>query len=368
MENKEILPVNQYTADDEIDLFELFSSLMQQWKWLVGITIVGVMISVVVAMTLAKEYELKARVALPGAADVMELANVSYPGQFEKSDVNKLFQQYVSVLNSRVVFNRFLQQGEWVEEFFPSGVADKSLVSLKSKMKEALVIKVVVPAHKKGSTQAPEVIELAMSGKNEQLTANFVNGYIKYAGHEFLKDIKRNGQRMVASEVLRVNENIVILRTNEIRKRKTRVAQLKDALVIANKVGAKKSAIRLYAEASEQGLAGLTSSALNQDKGLFLLGSDYLNAEIENLQERVSGDPYIKELPSLLKRLDELKEITFDISGVQPYRVDQVAEVDGKAEKPKRALIVAVGTLLAFFVAIFAALIIGAVQRRREAA
>jgi uncharacterized protein involved in exopolysaccharide biosynthesis len=84
------------------------------------------------------------------------------------------------------------------------------------------------------------------------------------------------------------------------------------------------------------------------------------------LKARKSGDPYIAELPALLKKLDKLENLTFDFAGSKLYRLDKKAAVDGKAEKLKRALIVAVGSVLAFWMAIFIALIMGAVKRRRE--
>ncbi len=63
--------------------------------------------------------------------------------------------------------------------------------------------------------------------------------------------------------------------------------------------------------------------------------------------------------------MTKLESLTFDFSGVQLYRWDKKASIDGKAEKPKRALIVAVGGVLSGFIAIFVALIAGAVKRRR---
>ncbi|PCH84455.1 MAG: hypothetical protein COB89_04585 [Piscirickettsiaceae bacterium] len=101
---------------------------------------------------------------------------------------------------------------------------------------------------------------------------------------------------------------------------------------------------------------------------MFLLGSEYLKGEIESLQKRTSDDAFIEELPTLFKRIDELNKMTFDFAEVQPYRLDKIAEVDGKAEKPKRALIVAVGGVLSGFIAIFVALIVGAVKRRKALA
>jgi uncharacterized protein involved in exopolysaccharide biosynthesis len=52
---------------------------------------------------------------------------------------------------------------------------------------------------------------------------------------------------------------------------------------------------------------------------------------------------------------------------VKLYTLDQQAVTDDQAEKPKRALIVAVGGVLSFFMAVFVALIAGAIQRRKSA-
>ena len=114
-----------------------------------------------------------------------------------------------------------------------------------------------------------------------------------------------------------------------------------------------------------------------ENKVLYVKGISAIKKQIEEtkndvslaaLKARTNDDPYIAELPTLLNKLEKLQKLTFDFKGVKLYRLDKKAIADGKAEKPRRALIVAVGTVLAFFVAIFAALIIGAVKRRRDVA
>jgi len=112
-----------------------------------------------------------------------------------------------------------------------------------------------------------------------------------------------------------------------------------------------------------------------QNKALHIKEISGLKKQIEEakndvklaaLKTRKNDDPYIGELPVLLRKLDKLQKLTFDFSGAKLYRLDKKASIDGKAEKPKRALIVAVGSVLAFFVAVFAALTISAVKRRKE--
>jgi len=69
---------HQYQPDDEIDLFELFSSLCQQWRILVGITLVGIVLSVTVALLMPKQYVVEALVALPEEAQAIVLTNKGY--------------------------------------------------------------------------------------------------------------------------------------------------------------------------------------------------------------------------------------------------------------------------------------------------
>lgn len=90
-----------------------------------------------------------------------------------------------------------------------------------------------------------------------------------------------------------------------------------------------------------------------------------------SLKARVNDDPFIAGLQPLLNKLNRLNErksqmaSAGDMVGQKIYRLDKKAVVDGKAEKPKRALIVAVGGLLSLFVGIFVALIAGAIKRRK---
>ena len=86
------------------------------------------------------------------------------------------------------------------------------------------------------------------------------------------------------------------------------------------------------------------------------------------LKERKNDDPFIEEFLPLVSKLDRLKSLTFDFTGAKLYRLNKAATMDGQAEKPKRALIVAVGSVMSLFIGLFVALIVGAVKRRKAVA
>jgi len=313
---------------------------------------------------------------LPDVSTAMELLDKGYSRQTDNRDnrdnrdidreAEKVFHEFYSTLGSRVVFNQFLQEGRWVEKIYSSGIKGQSLSLMQSKIKDELSIEVIAPKQpKKGAALAPRIIELKMMGLNETLIATFVNDYIDYVGVLVLTELKKSGKKLSSLEAIKIRKEIGLLRDQEKLARKAKIIRLREALVVAEKVGVEKpDTVRLYSEANEGDLAGITASALSE--GLFLMGTEYLTVEIELLQARVSGDSFIDGFLDLEKRSKELGLMTFDFSELKPYRVIKVAEPDGKAEKPKRALIVTVGSILAFFIAVFVALIIGAVKRRRE--
>ena len=177
-----------------------------------------------------------------------------------------------------------------------------------------------------------------------------------------------------------------------------KLVRLQEALNIATKMKI-KSPTTIESLGRKQMASSSTDVTItsNTRNDLFLLGPTYLATEIKNvksrkgnlllvpeisginkqieelknnvrlavLKERKNDDPFIEGLLPLVSKLDRLESLTFDFTGAKLYRLDKAAMADGKAEKPKRALIVAVGSVLSLFVGVFVALIAGAVKRRK---
>jgi chain length determinant protein (polysaccharide antigen chain regulator) len=385
LENKNIEIAGRYTADDEIDLFELFDSLFQQWHWWVGITLVGVAISIVVAFSMPKQYEVTAQVTLPELSDVMRVVNNSYAEQDIGKDVErnvernvgleaeKLFQHYYHTLISPIYLNRFVEQGGWLEKIYGSEIIDDNRNYLKSEVRGDVKITVVSPKKpKKGEELPPRVIGVALTGLDEALTADFISQYIDYTSNSLLEEIKKTGRQQVVAEIEKIRADINILRLEAKIEREAQLVKLRDSLFLAKKVGIEKpDSIRLFTQANQRSISGLTSSLsdLNDEgKDLFLMGSEYLEGEIDNLLTREKDDPYISGLLPLIKRMKQLENLSFDFSGVKLYTLDQQAVIDGKAEKPKRFLIITVGSVLSLFIGVFVALFVSTLKRRKTLA
>ena len=368
MESKNMAVKEQSQSDDEIDLFELFSSLAQQWRWVAGITAIGVMTSLVVALSIPKEYEVGALVVLPSQPDASLISN---RGIVKKTPQN-LFQEYHIRLLSSSNLDNYLQQNDWLSKISPQLINTKNNNELTARLRERLKIDVTQPQKTKGnSVREARELALTMYGEDESLVVDFINGYIRFTGEAMLAAIKKDGKRLKALEIEKINQSIDLLRADANRRLTSRVLMLNDALVLAKKIGVKKpNSIQLLPNQSGSGSGsgsggGVVVNSVSSRSDLFLQGSEYLMGEINNIQQRKLSDAYIPALFPLLKRLDELSNVSFDFVEVKPYSLDKPATVDGQAEKPKRAFIVAVGGVLSLFFGMFAALIAGAVKRRK---
>jgi len=386
MEPKHMEVSNQYQPNDEIDLFELFSSLFQQWRCLLGVTLTGVLLAVAIALYIPKEYEVMAQVTLPGLSDVMKVVNNGYSendtgrdtgrdterdtGRDTGRDSEKLFQRYYNRLESPVNFNSFVEEGGWLERVYRGKVTAGNRNYLQSELRKGVAVTIIRPVQpKSGMGLPPRVLGIATMGVDEVLMADLINEYIEYTNNSLLDVIKHMGEKRALAEIEKIKADIGVLRFEAKINKEAQLVKLREALVLAKKVGLRKpDSIRLFAESNQRSIKGLTSETNGKEKGLFLMGSEYLDGEIDNLTTRRDDGPYISGLPQLIKRIKQLESLSFDFEGVKLYTLDELAIPDGRAEKPRGVLIVAVGGVLSLFVGAFVALIVGAVNRRKTVA
>lgn len=429
MEQKQLGAIEYKQQDDEIDLFELFSSLGEQWRWLVGVTAIGVVLSVSIALLTPKQYQVTSQVATPNAADVAAIMTRGYSKQTAKS----FFAEYYQHLSSTEELKRFVKTEGWLEKLYPGNTIERGDSELFANLSAKLSTTALAPLKEKGQANdpAPNLLAITLWGKDEQVVVAFLNDYIVKTNTAVLEKLRLNGLRNRDFEIEKIQSEIALLRNNAKKMRRysiqrienaneekvkklsqaiellivkseldtrSRLLSLNEALQIAKVMKVKAPKTFESFSKNSSGAASTDISIITSSREeLFLMGSDYLRNRIKILESRqnkelyikeissikkeieeVKGDvtlaalkarktddPYIAEMPALLRQLDKLQKLTFDFAESKLYRLDKEASIDGNAEKPKKALIVAIGSVLAFFIAIFVALIAGAIKRRK---
>ena len=90
--------------EDEIDLFELFLSLISQWKLIISITVIGALISIAVVLTKPKAYESKVSIRIPTASQIAPINTHGYT-QFKS---RQLFKRYYDKVKSEENLKNYL--------------------------------------------------------------------------------------------------------------------------------------------------------------------------------------------------------------------------------------------------------------------
>ena len=385
-----------YFQKDEINLSDIFSALFTKWRWLAGITVAGTLLAVLTALILPKEYEVDARLMLPTRLDVAVLNSTGYINKADKADKADndsldnltqlgLFIQFYDKLRSADNFYQFVKTNAWLNKFYPdtSASEDEQFNSLY----KALSFDILEPKKKKGEVGdvPPSLVGLKLLSKDEALAVKFVNGYISYTNQATLNSLADQGLAIRDLEKQGIEGKLTALRKIAEVERVTQLVKLTKAYKIASAMGIKKPTT-IEALSRESGkFKSLVYVGDSNKNDLALMGTDYLNNEIVGLRNRIdsilfieafpelkqqllnikseegkkefkaqlANDAFIDAYPTLEGRLMELNQLTFDFKNAQSFRFDKTAMMDGQAEKPNKALIVSLGFVLSFMLALF---------------
>ncbi len=409
-----------YQQEDEIDLFAVFFALVEQWRWLAGITFIGTLIAVVIALGVPRAYEVEARLLQPTQADVQTINARGYAqllvqsfkkdkkDKEDKEDKKKerdgftqqeLFNQYYARLKSADHFKDFIVKNGWLHKLNPDDASESEDQQFAG-IYENLSTEVLEPKKAKGAQDdlPPALLGVKFLSKDEALGVKLVNDYIIHTSQDLLKTLADEGKALRDMEKESLEREIAVLRKKAAMERATKLVELTAAYDMAAAMDIKKpTTLQLLSQTQgERPPQSIISIGASDQKVLALMGTDYLQNEMKGLRDRggvdsfieqipelkkqlaeqkteaeidafkslVVNDPYIKELPDLMGRLSELNQLTFDFNNAQSFRFDKTAMMTGKVKKSNKILIVALGFVLSAMMAVFYVLIMNAYRKR----
>jgi len=347
----------QTSALSEISFIELIGSLWKEKILILVITMVVAVIAVAYAYLSTPIYQAEAQVLPPTPSD---LASYNVAHQLSGPALAAITGR-VQILNSVSALAQ--QRGtsnsdNSVHELTPSEVYEIFLrhlnsVSLRRNFFEAVYLpyhggiknkdaeeslwerfqkKLVVYPPKEGA--GDEHAQITLDGKDPQRIASWVNGYLHMAVLASKKQILENLNSVVRLRIYSVNEQIDILRQAARADRQNEIVRLRNALALAE-------AIKLDDPPSSGNLITSYSGATT-----YLRGAKTLRAELKLLENRVSDDPYIPELPNLLKEKTLLQKININPEHLSVVTIDQPAIVPVFSIKPKKMAITIFGIII----------------------
>lgn len=186
---------------------------------------------------------------------------------------------------------------------------------------------------------SPDGYSLVVRGREPAKLAEWAGIYMQSAEEAARKEVVKNASREAEVRARNLNQQIVALRERGQKAREDLVLQLQEALKIAQTIGLENPPIL------SGGLGGEVSANMGGQL-TYMRGARALRAEIDNLQQRQSDDPFIPELRALQVKYSLFRSIEIVPENVSVYRLDGPIETPDTPLKVRFGLILAIGVLL----------------------
>lgn len=314
------------SGDEEIDLFELIAGIWKQKVLVIATAAVVTAAAVAYALLATPIYRAKVFVQPPSQNDIAQL-NFGRGGTSGMSmlSVKDVYDIYLRNLQSESLRREFFRS------FYLPSLTEKerrgSQDELYSEFQDVLSLGAA-------GKESPDRYFVMVNLPNPQEAAEWATRYVEMAGHRGVSEVVKDAKADATVKANNLEQQITASRESTRKRREDKIARLAEALRVAKSIGLEKPPI-ISAEVS----AGMEGSLT------YMRGSKALEAEIANLRERTSDDPFVENLRQRQEALAFYRSLSVDSGVVQVYRQDGAIESPDKPIKPKR-LIIAVGGLL----------------------
>ncbi|MCK4704259.1 MAG: hypothetical protein KAT90_02160 [Gammaproteobacteria bacterium] len=334
-------------SNDEINLGALFSKLAGQWKLVLGLTLGGTVLAVLLALILPNVYQPSVTVSLPLSGNVAAVTTIH---EFIKGEDNdfpstpqSVFTNYFNLLRSDRVLIEYIHEKKYLEKLYPDDTEPESV--LLTELLDERRVKIEEPAaEKKGGYIAnPERVKISIDVEDEAIGVELLNGYSSYVNQKLITDLQNDVRQTIenkldvlykqvarqrvqhrqvrvltiqkmeqenAKEIALVKEQISAYLGKAGANRATRIANAKEALDMAKSLDITyPTTLEALAQKSQKGNSANTAITVvdKQASSLYLQGSKYLSTLIETLTNRKSDEAYLAEINNLREKIHLIK-------------------------------------------------------------
>ncbi|NYT64557.1 LPS O-antigen chain length determinant protein WzzB [Alcaligenaceae bacterium] len=194
-------------------------------------------------------------------------------------------------------------------------------------------------------------VSMVWQGQDPKAIAQGANRYATLALASAKDQLLNNLDSTIARYQVSIKQQIATLREGEKINLNNEITQLQEALALAVAIGLERP--------SDSG--GLIT--LHIGEMAYLRGAQALRADIALRQARTNLDPYINELPNILKKQALLSSIQVDPNQLTVGLMAQTTPPVAQQIKPKKQLIIALGIVLGGMLGVFLVLIRHALRR-----
>jgi chain length determinant protein (polysaccharide antigen chain regulator) len=371
--NQDSMAQQQFSNDDEIDLFDLIDDIWNQKIWIFTGLFVTIILAGLYLFNATPVYQVEAKIKLATANDLIEFARPQLQGSggVLKEDGTTL-QKYSPPIFEMTVESAFssataaLLSTDYRKAFYE--VKLDEIKAIQDGYNENLTLEQnfrnfsdQFSVETSGSKDTELFVQINLKSSDAIFATKLLNEFVEYSLSRRLRDSYNTMTSKVNGRIEALNYEVNIIRKEYFGNKVRRILELKEATGIAIAVGQEEPVYR------NMDLVG------GQEPPLYMLGSKAIRAEIKALESRtllakdlpLREDHFIENLPTLLLEIESLQTLEIDFSKIRLARIDEVAVVPVNPIKPRKLLIMALALVGGLFAGLFMALIVAAYGKHK---
>lgn len=337
-------------SEPEVDLQAMIRSIWQR-KWIIlCVAFLSTLLAAAYAFTAKPVYESKIFLIPPTQNDI---ANFNY-GRLRDNDLVPFSIKDIYTVFLRILNSESLRQDFFNTVYLPSLTEEERMGSkdaLYSRFSKNLTV--TLPA------KDEERSAVSVQASNAEIASTWAQLYADRAGalakDELIKNVATESQVRARNLLQQIKSMQKI--GNQLRQ--DSITKLREALRVAEAIGLEKPPIISGNPSVE--LAGSMDGQI-----IYMRGSKALKAEIQNLEQRQSDDPFVIHLRELQSRYEFYKNLEVNPSDVWVYRQDGEVNRPDSPIKPKKALILTLGLILGLMAGIMLSLVLYLAEKNVE--
>ena len=367
--------------NDEIDLIELFRVLWKKKVWIVLSAFVCTLIAGVYAFTAKEQWTSTAVVVAPRSTDLStllparaEYARIIGDGDFSAGKLSdSLYGQFKHFLLSNDLKRQFLEQSEWVKNYTKEMTEEQKRKYIEETVSKYLIVHEVDPK-KKDLTELDKIsLKIIFSAETPKDAQSVLTEYVSFVNQYILNQTNQEfklGFNLRLDELKFTKEQI---EENLTEAKKVQVENLTNALDIAKKAGIKdfsrgnNNNISVPEYMLGDARLNISDSKLADGTYLFMLGEKYLQAQLDIAKNNpvvyptnyYSTERQLSKLTKLAPQLDS-------VENVKAYHYLSSPDYPVVKDKPKKALILAIGFIIGMVLSTFVILLGSVIQTNKK--
>lgn len=333
------------TPSDELSLHSLLWALRQQWMTVLACAAAGLLLAILALLVIQPRFQVQVYLDKPYDNEITELnigrSSATGLAQYTNESV---FAYFLQRLNTEEARQRFFQ-----ETYLPAQArAPESAAARQALYTHMLrnVLTVSPPSPRGRSLHSLQII--APSGEESAVWAkSFLNQVAQDASHSLAQDAENSVALLISNTERELKEQL--LTTAKVRQ--DRLAQLDEALKVAQAVGIRDPQMTAVQAPRQDGMASFIDGSR-----LYARGTKSLQAEIDVLKSREDDTPFVEGLRAAQAKLSQLREIEPQKRQFKIFHVDGELLAPEKPIFPKKSLVLSMGLVLGLLLGVVAAI------------